>query len=143
MMGQPAHAMWNSERGESRRVNAGEFELGKGPIDSSGDLSELPGIVILADDDFYIELDPYFPVFEAPGYLQRRCNVSTATPRGYECVGGLALNAQGKWCAEVDTAFNPRSGCEWRDLGHFVDRFEALAALWVSRHEALCGRRVD
>jgi hypothetical protein len=135
--------MRNPDRGERRCVNAGEFELRQRPIDLRGNVSELPGMIVLADEDFYIELDPYFPLCEAPGYLQRRCKISAATPRGCECVGGIALNAHGQWCAEVDTAFNPRFGCTWRDLGHFVDRFEALAALWVSRHDALCADQAD
>lgn len=105
------------------------------------DISQDKG-VLLDDGEFYIEHNATCELTQGNGFLHRRCQLSRCTPGGYDVVGGYELRWEGKWRADISIQPPDRADGEWepedecRVLGHFVDRLDAIAALWLARHDA-------
>jgi hypothetical protein len=70
----------------------------------------------------------------AGGVLQRRCDVSPATPGGFEVVGTFTMAADGTWEAHIAQAPSAGDGCTVVVRG--VERAVAIVALWRARHDA-------
>lgn len=94
--------------------------------------------VLLDDGVYFIELNPNYPAREAPGFLQRRCRVTTTTPSGWECVGGFDRDGRGGWTASLNAPYNHETDSDSLELGAWKERMTAIAVLWRKRHEAHC-----
>jgi hypothetical protein len=90
------------------------------------------------DGEFYIVLNSNFPPEKANGFLQRRCRSSETTPGGWECVGGLDPQLNGKWIADVFAPYDEETGSDVTPLGEFDTQQQAIEALWEGRHQAYC-----
>lgn len=94
--------------------------------------------IIIDDGSFYIELNGNYDADQAPGFLQRRCAYGPTTPGGHECVGSFHCRPSGQWTADLSAAYDPATDGDCLSLGLFTSRMDAIAALWLRRHEALC-----
>lgn len=97
---------------------------------------ETNGQVLLDDGEFFVQHNINYPATAGNGFLMRRCRLSLTTPEAAECVGGYDLRLDGKWHASISTAYDERTDSDCRPLGGFVNRLDAIHALWNHRHEA-------
>lgn len=90
--------------------------------------------VLLDDGQFVIQHNSNYPLDAGNGFLLATCPVTLATPAGTDCIGGYDLKSDGTWIA--DTVQRPASDEETDSfvLGYFPTRNEAIAALWLDRH---------
>jgi hypothetical protein len=90
-------------------------------------------LILLDDGEFFIERNANNSFETGNGFLQYRCKEASATPGGWECIGGYD-HQQGTWNADINIVPNPETDC--RRLGDYGTVYDAIAALWLSRHEA-------
>ena len=90
--------------------------------------------LLLDDGQFVIEHNRNYPLETGNGFLLERCAVTRTTPAGTDCIGGYDLKPDGTWFA--DTVQRPPSDEETDSfpLGNFKTRNEAIAAVWLDRH---------
>lgn len=90
--------------------------------------------VLLDDGQFVIEHNSNYQLDAGNGFLLVTCPVTLATPAGTDCIGGYDLLSNGSWIA--DTVQRPATDEETDSfvLGYFPTRNEAIAALWLDRH---------
>ena len=92
--------------------------------------------ILLDDGEFLIaEVERESPRFQSV-FLERRCAITEATPRGRECIGTGFVGAGGTWSARVATAFDVRAGTDAQTVATGVDRLDAIVALWHARRRA-------
>ncbi len=89
---------------------------------------------ILDDGVFLVELANPVDNHLSAGFLERRCAVSPATPRGRECVGAFVRCSTGHWKARVATRFDSTTGRDYCEVIDRASRLDAIVSLWQSRH---------
>lgn len=97
-------------------------------------------LILLDDEEFYIERNCNGDAATTNGFLHRRCPVSLTTPGGYECIGGYEHRASGKWRASINAPYDEASDRDTRELGDFHTNLDAITVLWKARREAYCRR---
>jgi hypothetical protein len=65
-----------------------------------------------------------------------RCPRSDAAPRGAECVGAFFGGPEGTWSARIAGAADVRPEIEYDTIVAGAKRLDAIAALWLARHDA-------
>lgn len=90
--------------------------------------------ILLDDGEYFIEHSAG-PPSEGNGFLLKRCHATPATPDGTECLGGYALQVTGLWIASIREA-NPSGEPSAYSIGDYIERDEAVAALWLARADA-------
>lgn len=66
----------------------------------------------------------------------KRGLVRSASGEGQFAAGGYELKFDGKWHAGVCITPQGEDDTDWREIGQFDDRMDAIAALWLARNEA-------
>ena len=98
--------------------------------------------ILLDDGEFYIERNPNADLSQGNGFLKRRCKTTRQAPGGWDVIGGYSLDIAGKWRADINIEPPNRPDGQWepeeecRVLGVFDNRLDAVAALWMERHDA-------
>lgn len=95
-------------------------------------------LILLDDSEFYIQRNRNSDTATGTGFLLRRCEVSAATPGGYECVGGYERCPTGEWRASITAPYDESSDSDCRELGRFGSNFDAITVLWKARRDAYC-----
>lgn len=94
-----------------------------------------PGIIILNDGQYRIHLNRHFNPATAPGFLEVHCPLPRI-PAGYEHIGSYEQLADGRWKAVIDIPHSIETGENWRMIYRGRNRLDAIAALWMARHDA-------
>ena len=94
--------------------------------------------LVLDDGEYTVELAAGYLEREAPVLLLHRCYEGVTTPDGQECIGRVGRGEHGLWTASVQGRFDERRGSDARQLGWFVERNDAISALWQARRDAYC-----
>ena len=105
---------------------------------SQPEVSTAVRALVLDDGEYTVELVTGYPGRNAPVLLLRRCYEGVTTPDGQECIGRVDRGEHGLWTASVQGRFDERKGSDARQLGAFVERNNAIAALWQARRDAYC-----
>jgi hypothetical protein len=99
---------------------------------------ELRGRGLLLDDgEYFVRHNVNYPPTTGNGFLMRPCYYGLATPEGGECAGGYDLKLDGKWLVDIATHYDENTDADCRVIGRFVNRLDAIHALWQPRHEAV------
>ena len=100
--------------------------------------STTPGLVVLDDGDYSVELNPAFPEADAPALLRRQCYFGVTTPEGLEYIGAVDRTGEGLWCVTLNQRYDPRTDSDTLVVGNYKARVYAIVALWRTRHMAHC-----
>lgn len=93
--------------------------------------------ILLDDGEFFVEHNVNYPLNHGNGFLMRRCEISRRFPGGVEAIGGYDLKFDDKWHADVCKPWDEETETDSIMLGAFEDRLDAIATLWLARHQAI------
>lgn len=92
--------------------------------------------ILLDDGEYFIKHNVNYPLDSGNGFLMKRRPVCRAFPGGEDAIGGYDCKIDGLWYADVNAPWDETTESDCRMLGKFADRLDAIATLWLARHEA-------
>lgn len=94
--------------------------------------------ILLDDGEYFIKHNVNCSLTSGNGFLIRRCEIGRRFPGGEEAVGGYDLKLDGKWLVDICKPWDDETETDSILLGKFDDRHDAIATLWLARHQAFC-----
>lgn len=87
--------------------------------------------ILLDDGEYFIQHNANYPLESSNGFLMKRRSFGEA-----DAIGGYDCQIEGKWHVDVTASWDDETETDCRTVGSFDDRLDAIAALWLARHEA-------
>ena len=96
-----------------------------------------PDLLVLLDDgDCYIEHNLHCALNAGNGFLERRYADDRRVKISQVVLGGYEQVADGRWQANLLCSTDGQSRTKL--LGSFSTRNDAIATLWLARHDVFC-----
>lgn len=92
--------------------------------------------ILLDDGEYFIQHNVNYAIDRGNGFLMKRVPVSHSAPGGEIVIGEYDCKLDGKWLVDVRAPWDEIAETDCRVLGNFADRLDAIATLWLARHEA-------